>query len=433
VSHARPLVHPRLVFPHVSFALALLLAAALGTGCSRKNTLAPTPSDASAARTADELRHRHRYDGKAVHLEGTDSGAIWALDKPADWNGDLVVYLHGYTPPTDPVALPHNEAIRDSLLGRGFAVAASSFSSNGYAVPEGVEESNELEHLFRRHIANPRRTFLFGQSLGGLIGLLMTQQEHGRDYDGTFLVCGIMGGSTEEIQYIGDIKVLFDAVYPGVFPNDLYHPPVITNPTTQIVQPALAAIQANPQGVGVIQLLARHPMAGNNPQEIVTTLLTVLGFSLQGGGDLFARTGHTSFFDNEGWRYSSPALPPALVDDINARVERHARARQAARFLREFGEPESRLRVPMLTLHTTRDPVVPVFHEDMLAQEISSPNLVQRRVDRYGHTPFNAAELMPHFQDLVNMASRPHHDDDHDDDDDLIAGPPLVLEPVGVR
>src|SRR5262249_46064897 len=175
------------------------------------------------------------------------------------------------------------------LLGRGFAVAASSYSSNGYAVEEGVEESDELPHLFKERIATPRRTFLFGQSLGGLIGLLLTQQKSGKEYDGTFLVCGIMGGSTEEVQYIGDIRVLFDTVYPGTSPGDLYPPPVITNPTTQIIQPALAAIQANPQGVGVIQLLARHPMAGNTPQEVVTTLLTVLGFSLQGGGDLFSR------------------------------------------------------------------------------------------------------------------------------------------------
>ena len=402
-----------------SGALALLLAA--GAGCGTKSAVAPSVNNTPAARAAEADRHR-RYDGQQVHLEGrVASGALWEIDKPADWNGDLVLYLHGYTFTTDPVALPHNEAIRDSLVARGFAVAASSFSSNGYAVREGVRESAELGEIFDERIGRARHTYLFGQSLGGLIGLILAQrraEEREERYDGAFLVCGIVGGSTEEVQYIGDIRVLFDAVYPGVLAGDLYHPPAITNLNAQVVGPVVQAVTANPQGLGIIQLLARHPLAGNNGQELVTSLVTVLGFQMQGGGDLFARAGAESFFDNAGWQYSSPALPAPLVADINNRVARHTRTRGAAEFLRRFGEPSRRLRIPMMTLHTTRDPVVPVFHEDLLAQVASGPNLVQRRIDRYGHTPFSAGELMPHFNDLVNLA-RAQRDDD---DDDVVAG-----------
>ena len=408
-----------------SSAAALALLLAVGAGCAKKSATAPTAADAPAARAAEATHHR-RYDGKQVHLEGrSSSGALWEIDKPADWNGDLVLYLHGYSFPSDPVALPHNEAIRDSLVARGFAVAASSYSSNGYAVREGVRESAALGEVFRDRIGRVRHTYLFGQSLGGLIGLLLAQRrsdEHEDRYDGAFLVCGIVGGSTEEVQYIGDIRVLFDAVYPGVLAGDLYHPPAITNLNAQVVGPVVQAVTANPQGLGIIQLLARHPLAGNNGQELVTSLVTVLGFQMQGGADLFARAGSESFFDNAGWQYSSPALPAALVADINNRVARHTRTRGAAEFLRRFGEPSRRMRIPMMTLHTTRDPVVPVFHEDLLAQVASGSNLVQRRVDRYGHTPFSAGELMPHFNDLVNL-SRAHHDDDDDDhDDDVVAG-----------
>ena len=87
----------------------------------------------------------------------------------------------------------------------------------------------------------------------------------------------------------------------------------------------------------------------------------------------------------------------------------------------------------MMTLHTMRDPVVPVFHEDLLAQVATGPNLIQRRVDRYGHTPFSAGELMPHFNDLVNFArAQRHHDHDDDDDDVVAAGSaasPVLLDP----
>jgi pimeloyl-ACP methyl ester carboxylesterase len=408
-----------------SGALALLLAT--GSGCSQKSATAPGVAAAQASRAAEATRHQ-RYQGQQVHLEGrVASGALWEIDKPAAWNGDLVLYLHGYSSPTDPVALPHNEAIRDSLVARGFAVAASSYSSNGYAVREGVRESDALNEIFEDRIGHARRTYLFGQSLGGLIGLILAQRHSDNDYDGAFLVCGIVGGSTEEVQYIGDIRVLFDTVYPGVLAGDLYHPPVITNLNAQVVGPVVQAVTKNPQGLGIIQLLARHPLAGNNGQELVTSLVTVLGFQMQGGGDLFARAGSESFFDNAGWQYSSPALPAALLTDINTRVARYTRTRGAAAFLQRFGEPTRRLRIPLMTLHTMRDPVVPVFHEDLLAQVALGPNLVQRRVDRYGHTPFSAGELMPHFNDLVNLARAQRHDDDHDHDDGVVAGGTVAL------
>ena len=348
-----------------------------------------------------------RFRGQR-HIEGVSrSGALWVIDTPARWNGDLVVYLHGYTNPGDPIALPNNAAIRDSLLALGFAVTASSYSSNGYAVREGVQDSRRLTEIFASRCGRPKRTYLFGQSLGGLIGMILSQR-HPEDYDGSLLVCGIVGGSDDEVQYIGDIRVLFDTVYPNVLPGGLEHPPAITNINLQVVQPVLAAIQQNPQGVGVIQALARRPLPGASTQEVVNSLITVLGFSMQGGADLFERTHGQSYFDNAGWQYTSQALPPALVADVNARVARYAVTPEAATFLARFGEARGRFRIPVISLHTSRDPVVPAFHEDLLAQVAAGPMLVQHRVERYGHCTFSAGELMNEFRELVSRVSRRH-------------------------
>jgi alpha-beta hydrolase superfamily lysophospholipase len=394
--------------------LALSVLVLLLASCATKHTLAPqltsTELASSAARGgADPLCGRPSA-GIAIHREGrSESGALWALDKPARWNGDLVVYLHGYTDPSLPVALPNYFEIRDSLLARGFAVAASSYSANGYAVPEGLRDSHALNELFAERVARPRRTFLLGQSLGGLIGMLLTQK-YSWQYDGSMLVAGVVGGTDEELQYMGDIRVLFDTVYPGVLAGDLEHPPVITDLNTQVVGPVLQAVNANPQGVGIIQLLARRPLPGNNGNEIVASLINVLGFAMQGGGDIFQRTHQHHFFDNAGWRYTSPALPAALLDDINARVARYAIAPDAAAYLERYGEPSGPFRIPVLTLHHSRDPVVPVFHEDLLAQVAAGPNLEQRRFDAYGHTTFTAGELMTNFADLVGRAHARDHD-----------------------
>jgi pimeloyl-ACP methyl ester carboxylesterase len=411
-SHAYPVALLRRVM-----SAALLLALVTTSGCGRKSATAPVVDAPESSRLAEELRNGHARKG-AVHLEGTSaSGALWVIDKPAAWNRSLVVYVHGYTLPQAPVALPNNGEIRDSLLARGYAVAASSFSSNGFAVPEGMRESDALRETFERRVGEPRHTYIFGQSLGGLIGMLLTQRkpEH---YDGSFLVCGIVGTSIEEIQYIGDIRVLFDTVYPGVIPGDLEHSTPITDPNTQLIGPIVTAVTANPQGLGIIQLLARHPLAGNSSQEVVTSLINAIGFSMQAGSDLYARCHNTSFFDNGTWTYTSASLPPALLTDINTRVRRYTRAPEATAFLRRYGEPSPELRIPMMSLHTTRDPTVPVFHEDRLAQVISSPLLIQRRVERYGHTTFTAGELMVHFNDLVNFSRLQHRHHD----DDLVAG-----------
>jgi len=158
---------------------------------------------------------------------------------------------------------------------------------------------------------------------------------------------------------------------------------------------------------------------------VVASLINAIGFSMQAGSDLFERSHSASFFDNASYTYTSAALPAPLLADINTRVPRYTRAPEAAEFLQRFGEPTSRLRIPMLSLHTSRDPTVPVFHEDRLAQVLSSPLLIQRRVERYGHDTFTAGELMVHFNDLVNFANAQHR---NHDDDDLVAGGALAGE-----
>jgi len=382
--------------------LALALALVAATGCRSRSILAPEPAlqDAGGTRAAAPRGYAGDVAG-ARHVEGViGDGALYTLDAPAAWNGDLVVYLHGYSNPADPVARPNNGAIRDSLLARGVAVASSSYSSNGFAVSEGVRQSLQLRGLFTSRIARPRRTWLFGQSLGGLIGMILSQR-YPEQFNGSLLVCGIVGGAKEEIEYVGDIRVLFDALYPHVLAGDLEHTPPITDINHQVVQPVVQAVTANPQGLGIIQRLARHPLPGNTTQEIVTSLVNVLGFAAQGGSDLFDRTHEHTYFDNAGWQYTGPGLPQSLIDDVNARVARYTADPSGLEFLGRNGDASLPLRVPVMAIHTTRDPVVPVFHEDLLAQANAGPNLRQYRTDRYGHCNFTVGELMQRFDELV--------------------------------
>jgi pimeloyl-ACP methyl ester carboxylesterase len=341
----------------------------------------------------------------AVHVDGSlGPGALYSLDKPADWNGDLVLYMHGYTTPGLPVTLPNNGAIRDRLLAAGFAVAASSFSENGYAVPEAMRQTHQLRALFVSRVAKPRRVFLFGVSLGGIVGMLLTEK-YPDQYDGTFLASGVVGGTRAEVEYISDTKVLFDTLYPAVHLGGLFDPIPLTDLNSQLIVPVVTAVTANPTNLGILNLATRHPLAGNNGQELTQSLITVLGFQMLGATDLVDRMHGHEFFDNAEHQYTGP-LPPAVTGPLNAGVARYEATADARTWMEHYGEPSGELHIPVLTVHNTRDPVVPFFHEGLLATAVQSQglgnNLVQRSKNSYGHVAFTPDELMANFQDLVH-------------------------------
>jgi hypothetical protein len=86
-------------------------------------------------------------------------------------------------------------------------------------------------------------------------------------------------------------------------------------------------------------------------------------------------------------------------------VGRYALAPNAAQWLDHNTETSGQLSIPVITLHTTRDPVVPLFHEGLLAGKAASAgstgNLLQRSVDRYGHCSFTPTEMLTALGDLT--------------------------------
>src|SRR5512132_4369251 len=86
------------------------------------------------------------------HFEGDIApGSGYEIDVPAAWNGALVLYAHGLIqaglPVAPPSALPDYVALRTALLSNGFALAASSFSSNGWALADAVRRTHQLSGL----------------------------------------------------------------------------------------------------------------------------------------------------------------------------------------------------------------------------------------------------------------------------------------------
>lgn len=343
-------------------------------------------------------------------VEGkTGSGALYLLTVPDDWNGDLIVYAHGIVvDSSQPIALPtvdDIEALRNLWTDNGYAVAYSSYSKNGFAVKEGVHDTKMLNAKFKKHFGKPDRTFLVGHSLGGIVCVKLAEffPQH---YDGVLTVAGMIGGSQAEIDYMANVRILWEFFYPGALPGAIDNVPAEVDLTNDIIIPIITAITIDPTGAGAIALIDQTPVPYLSGAELVESYATALGFWYQGYADVTERTGKKGFYDNSETVYTSSYLPPIVIEGINAYADRFEGSNQAARYLWRNYEPSGKLKMPHLALHNSRDPAVPVFHQALYAEKVLKQGdgnlLVQRITERYGHTsPFLAGEVFGAFEELV--------------------------------
>src|SRR5688572_10716826 len=83
--------------------------------------------------------------------KGVINGAPYYIEIPEKWNKGLVVYTHGYAvasgkPRSQEFTPP--KSLRDVFLSRGFAFAASDYSTQGWAVKEAIEDTEALRRHF---------------------------------------------------------------------------------------------------------------------------------------------------------------------------------------------------------------------------------------------------------------------------------------------
>jgi pimeloyl-ACP methyl ester carboxylesterase len=414
-------------------ALVLALLLVLIQGCGKQ--LLPTQPAPGGARPDPVVESRaSRSRGAAQVVGSTRSGALFLLSRPDHWQGDLVLYAHGFTGPTDPIHLPPIEPLRDQLLAQGFAVAYSSFSENGLAIGDGIRQTERVEELFADRLGRPKRVFLIGTSMGGCIAVALAER-HPEHYAGVLTVNGLIGGTRGLIDYIAHIRVLFDVYYPGVLQGDLFHIPPGLNLNQHVIGPAVQAMSANPQGAGIISQLVQTPVPFASGQELVGSIVQALALHFVELNDLMQRTGGESFFDNSSVVYSG-ALPAPVLADLNARVARYRSTRDVQDFLDAYYEPTGRLKIPMQTIFVTRDPVVNPFNETRYAERVAKRGhaalLVQTSFPRYGHSEiFTPQEISSAFAELAaRAAQRGHHDDDDHDDDS--ARPVAARDAAGV-
>ena len=327
-------------------------------------------------------------------------GALHALFRPAGWNGDLVLYAHGYVFPDAPIALPDIDPLREGILALGFGVAYSSYSENGFAIKDGLIRTRQLIGLFTSKLGRPRNTYIIGHSLGGMVTLMAAEQNPGL-FAGAMPMCSLVGGSRLETDYIGHVRVLFDYFYPGIIPGGPTTPPPDVD-FNDLVPAITGAVVTDPAKAFELAGVEQASIAFIDFTELLTTILTALFFNFEATNDLVERAHGHSVFDNTATVYAGSLDDAAL----NEGVERIASTPDADNILEHWYQPDGKLSFPVLTLHTTRDPLVPLFHEPVYAAIVDAAGksdlLVQRAINRFGHCTFTLEEHIEAFQDLVN-------------------------------
>ncbi len=124
----------------------------------------------------------------------TRSGGMhWEGERPADWNGTLLLWSRGYSPVAGrPESAP--AALKAALLAEGYAIAGSDYGSGGWALAEAVPAQRATIAAFAARYGKPRRVIAWGYSMGGLVTTALAEQRPAA-IDGGVALCASIGGA----------------------------------------------------------------------------------------------------------------------------------------------------------------------------------------------------------------------------------------------
>lgn len=114
-----------------------------------------------------------------VRLEqGEIEGAKFTWAKPVRWNHCLLLLAHGQRAEASPLVadLFPEHASYKKLLDEGWIVAKTSFRRNGTIVADAITDLDNLRAEIVRRMGKPTRVLVEGESMGGLIAVLMAER-----------------------------------------------------------------------------------------------------------------------------------------------------------------------------------------------------------------------------------------------------------------
>lgn len=356
--------------------------------------------------------------------------AGYRYEIPADWNGELVMWAHGFRGDV-PELTVDNIPFREYVLSQGYAWAASSYDRNDYDVLSGTRSTKILASYLGRRVLDhwPDRIYVAGASMGGHVAAHSVERFRWL-YDGAMPVCGVVG-DYELFDYFLAFNLGAQQLGTGTstFPVDPFEYAGVTVPAIKAaleLTPGSWPAALNETGEAFKQFVENEtggdrpnfdeawffwnsfPDNGTGPGNF----LFDLGF---GDGSLPNSRGR-SVVDNTDDVYQLD-LDPALSaeeEEFNEEITRTSALRRARRNEAITGWISD----PVLTMHNLGDLFVPFGMEIDYAEDVAAQGrshlLVQRAIRGSGHCDFTLAEYEQGFADLtewVETGVRPEGDE----------------------
>ncbi|MBO0806588.1 MAG: hypothetical protein J2P25_26350, partial [Nocardiopsaceae bacterium] len=384
------------------------------------------------------------------------NGTTWVADVPANWNGTLLLYSHGFGPLT--AADAPDPTTRAALLARGYALAGSSYDPNGseWALDTAVSDQFGTLKAVEDTVlpSRPRQVLAVGSSMGGLVSALEDQDSDGR-VNGVLTTCGIVAGgiNLNEFQLDGEYAIA-QLLLPGqqVQLTGFGGPEGASEAasTAATLTAAAARAQQTPAGRARLALAlaflnaipwdpgATTPAPASDPAAQEAAQYDV---QFSGSSSImdFIELGRASIDQADGgsanwnagidyarvlakspYRHEVAALYQAAGLSLGADLDTLTRNATitadpgAVASLERTSVPTGHLQVPELDLHTIGDNLVPVEMENFYAKKVAvvgdSGLLRQAFTESFGHCNFSSAELVAGVLALQHRVTTGHWD-----------------------
>ncbi|MHC3468998.1 alpha/beta hydrolase family protein [Streptomyces sp. 7R007] len=375
----------------------------------------------------------HAATASDTHLEGRlPSGAAYVMDVPADWNGTVLLYSHGYTPagaPNTAQDAPGSDT-RTTLLAEGYALIGSSYATTGWAVTDAVPDQLATLDAFTAKFGTARRTLAWGTSYGGFVTTMLAER-HADRFDGSLSMCGLVQGGVANWNSTLDPVFALKTLLGADVPLTRFEDPAAASAAATALGARVTDAQRTPQGRARIALAAAlHDIPGYNDasqtepaptdrdgQEAnqyaaVAGLLALPAFNWRqeaesrAGGSMSWNTGvdytamlaRSPLYKEVSELYKEAGV--SLRTDLAAlnRAPRISADARAVRWMRATSVLTGRLTDPQLDIHTTGDALIPVQAESAYRRAVTAAGsgrlLGQAYVDGPGHCAFTAGEML---------------------------------------
>ena len=373
-------------------------------------------------------------------------GATYRIQCPSGpWNGTLLLYSHGYVAPgaPNPAMDVGDSATGAFLLANGFALAGSSYATEGWAIQQALPDQIATLDVFDATYGTPARTIAWGHSLGGIItaGLI---QDYPNRFNAALPMCGVLSGGVATWNTALDAEFAFKQLLAPASALQLVN---ITNPTGNLTlaDSILGAAQATPQGrarLALVSALGDTPgwfdpaspepaptdYAAQEQNQFLWASKVTFPFVFALRAELEFRAGGNVSW-NTGVNYFADLAKSANLREVIALYHQAGlsltqdllRLNSAARisanpsavaYLAKYIAFNGDISVPVLTMHTTGDGLVVPENEQAYRSVVDRAGngglLRQIFVARAGHCTFTPAETITALNVLLNRLKTGH-------------------------